>query len=241
MNLEKNLNELGLTSKEAKMYLTSIELGKANISDISKKSGLNRSTAYIVLGSLRDKGLMMTIIQKKKRLYVPADPSNLQDMIEKKNMILEQILPRLKGMSNLPSHKPTMSYYEGESGILKTYLDNLTAKGEILTIAGENTFNELIINKVPDYIERRAKNRILLKIISPDTEAMRKWKQQDVQHLRITKLVPRDRFPFKVNIDIYNDKVAITSMEQSIGLIIEDAGITETLRLFFKLSWELLD
>jgi len=237
MNLEKNLSELGLEPKESKLYISALELGRANISDLAKKAGLNRSTTYAILNSLSDKGLLTTVIQKKKKIYVPAEPDSLERLIERKNQILQQILPRLNGISNLPSHKPIMSFYEGENGIVKTFLDNLTAKDEILSIAGEGTFNDLIIRKFPDYVQQRIKNRIHLKLISLDTDTMKTWQKRDIQDFRVTKLVPKEQFPFKVNIDIYNNKVAITSVEKNIGLIIEDSAIAETLMLFFRLTW----
>ena len=240
MNLEKNLTELGLTIKESRLYIASIELGRANISDISKKADLNRSTCYSILNSLTNKGLVTAVIQKKKKIYVPAEPESLENLVERKNQILKEILPHLKGICNLPSRKPIMSFYEGETGIINTYFDNLTAKDEILSIAGESTFNEFIIKKFPDYIKQRIKNRIYLKLITPNTETMQQWKTQDIQDFRVTKLVSKEKFPFKVNIDIYNNKVAITSIEKSIGLIIEDSGIADTLRMLFKLTWDLL-
>lgn len=240
MNLERNLTELGLNEKEAGLYIAALELGRGSISDISKKASLNRSTSYTVLHSLADKGLITTVIQKKKKLYVPAEPSTLESLVERKNDILQRILPHLNGISNLPSHKPIMSFYDGESGILKTFLDNLTAKDEILSIAGGQTFNDLIIRKFPDYIEQRVKNRIHLKLITPETEVIKTWMLRDVQDFRVTKLVPLEKFPFKVNIDIYNNKVAITSVEKNIGLIIEDSGIADTLRMFFRLTWDLI-
>ena len=240
MNIEKTLQELGLSDKESKTYLSALSLGKATISDLARKSALNRSTTYTIIDTLRDKGLLTTVIQGRKRLYVPAEPERLQDIIERKNELLGAILPRLKGMSNLPSQKPQVSFYEGEEGIVKAFLFDLNAKGEILALGGENTFHEIIKRKVPDYVEQRIKRKIFIRIIAPDTEIMHQEKANQQKSFAIFKLIPQEKFPLGAFIEIYNDSVAIISAEKKIALIIENRDIAETLRLFFNLTWDLL-
>ncbi|OGF20302.1 hypothetical protein A2Y83_02925 [Candidatus Falkowbacteria bacterium RBG_13_39_14] len=62
----KDLIKLGFNEKEAKIYLAALELGETVIQRISKKSGVNRTSAYHVIARLKEKGLMRTITKRKK-------------------------------------------------------------------------------------------------------------------------------------------------------------------------------
>lgn len=237
MQLSQKLLEFGLNEKEAAFYLAALELGRSTLTEITEKAQLNRTTGYLVITSLKDKGLLKTIIHKRKKCYLASDPEDLQRLIDQKTNLLKHIMPQLKGVSNIMEKKPKISFYEGTSGIVNIFMDNLTATGELLTIAGEKTFNDLILEKAPNYIQERTDKKILLKLIAPDSEIMRAWQIKDQEQLRITKLVPEEKFPLKVNIDIYNNKVALTSPNEMIGLIIESKDIADSLKIVFNLIW----
>jgi len=56
--LLKDLTSLGLSDKEAKTYLTLLELEVASVAEITKASGLNRSSTYVTLEMLKKRGLV---------------------------------------------------------------------------------------------------------------------------------------------------------------------------------------
>ncbi len=235
---EKYLTELGLDGKEAQLYLAALELGKSTMSDLARKSGVNRATAYTIIESLKEKGLLSLSINKKKKLYIASSPEKLNDFLEEKQKLLKRILPQLQSIDNLSIKKPKIQYYEGEKAIVSVFLDNhLNAKGEILTIAGSKFFHEGVLKQIPDYIERRVKNKTFLKMIVPDFPEMKAWVPKDIEQLRQTKLVPHETYPFKIQIDIYTNKVVMYSYEDKIALSIENKNIADTLRSFFHLTW----
>ena len=59
-NLENEIKKLGLSDKEAKVYLTVLELGQAPVAEISVHSGVVRVTVYVILEELKKKGLVST-------------------------------------------------------------------------------------------------------------------------------------------------------------------------------------
>ncbi len=237
MTLENNLKELGLDDKEAPLYLAALELGKSSMSDLARKAGINRATAYIITESLKEKGLLSYSLKKKKRLYVASSPEKLGSLIEEKQRLFSRLLPQLKGIDNLFAKKPKIRFFEGEKNLISAYMENLEAKCEILTIAGPQFFHEGVLKYVPDYIERRVKKKILLKMIVPDVPEMVAWKGKDIPNLYQMKFVPNQVYPFKIQIDIYNNRVALMSFEEKLGLIIESKDIADTLRSFFNLTW----
>lgn len=234
MRILPELIEFGIEEKEGKIYLAALEIGIGSVANIAKKARINRATTYYILERLKGKGLITESIQKKKRQFVAASPDKLGDLIERRRKMLDRILPMLRGLENNNEKKPKIEYFEGAEGMVQLWLDNLTADGEILTVAGPNTY---ILRHVPDYIEQRVKKKIMLKMIVPDTAEMRRMKENDPSSLRLMKLVPRDLYPFKIHIDMYNDKVAIISFEEEIGLLIQSRDTTDTMRSFFQLAW----
>ena len=64
----EKLVPLGLTNTEAKIYVTLIDLGRAQAGIISRKSGIHRRSVYDALERLIEKGLVSYI---KENLIVP--------------------------------------------------------------------------------------------------------------------------------------------------------------------------
>ena len=72
--LLKQLVNFGLSEKEAKIYLALLELEMATVFEVAKQSGINRSSAYVVLEGLKKKGLVGISDDKKVRRYIAASP-----------------------------------------------------------------------------------------------------------------------------------------------------------------------
>ena len=66
--LEQELQKIGLSEKEAKVYLAAMELGQAPVQKIAQKAKVNRATTYVILEGLQKKGVITTVDHEKKRL-----------------------------------------------------------------------------------------------------------------------------------------------------------------------------
>jgi sugar-specific transcriptional regulator TrmB len=236
MLLPQVLTNLGLNDKESKVYLACLELGTSSILEIAKKSGVNRGTIYYIIEELKQKQLISQTTKKKKVLYIAAEPSELMGLIKSKEEMLLSVLPDLNALNNLSVKKPKIRYYEGIEGIVKVIKNSLNAKKEILSFANNTQFNALI-EAEPDYLTKRIKKNISVKLISPDSPDMLPWVKADKKELRQTKLISSKMYPFNIEIDIYDNFVNLTSYEEKIGVIIESQPITETMRLIFNLCW----
>jgi len=59
------LKRIGLNEKEAKVYLTLLEVNESLPSSISRQSGVKRPTTYVILGQLQKKGLVSHVKKGK--------------------------------------------------------------------------------------------------------------------------------------------------------------------------------
>jgi HTH-type transcriptional regulator, sugar sensing transcriptional regulator len=238
MFIEK-LESYGLSEKEAKVYVSLLELGETVIQRISIKSKVKRTTLYDVLESLIKKGLVSTIIKKKRKYYIASDPRELESKLDEKKALIKTIIPELLSISNLIDKKPKIRFYEGEEGIKEIYMDTLNYPDKPLWAwVTDDVFELLDENFLYYYLNQRVKNKITAYVISPDTEEIREYRKEDKKYLRFTKLQKTENFSVEVEIDLYGgNKIGVMSFKEGIGLIIESQKLFNTLKSIFDSNW----
>lgn len=240
--LNNDLEQLGLSDKEAKLYLAVLELGEANIQQIAQKSGVKRTTAYDVINSLKEKRLLTEITKNKKSLFSAEDPRKLEGQLDEKKETLKKILPELLSITNLLDKKPTIKFYEGNEGIKEVYKDTLNYPDQELqawvTAEAMTGFDVDWLENY--YVKKRLEKKIWVRVIAPDAEnIVKNYKSTDEKSLRKTKLVSAEEFPFEVEINLYGkNRIAVMSFGEKIGLIIESPKLYRTLKSIFELSWK---
>lgn len=85
----KVLRMLGLTEYEARAYITLLELGEAEASEISRSSGVPRTRIYDILSKLESQGLIQGIRGSRPILYMAMPPSKVLN--PKKETILKEL------------------------------------------------------------------------------------------------------------------------------------------------------
>src|SRR3989338_7584893 len=123
IKLERTLVEIGLSEKEAGVYLSVLSLGRGTVSQISRQANINRTTGYDILDSLSAKGLVSISGKEPKQEYSAESPENLSTFIsgeiKRKHKILEkteEIIPELKSVHNIKD-RPRVLFYEGRGGL----------------------------------------------------------------------------------------------------------------------------
>lgn len=231
---------LGLTENEAKTYLAALELGESTIVGLAKKSGVKRTTTYLAVESLKEKGFLHTTKKKKKIFFYAEDPRMLQEKAEERKKAIDKMIPQLLSIANAINNKPKIVFYEGIEGIKDVYRDNLKYPGkELLAWVSQeaiNAFDSKFLNEY--YLPKRIEKKIWVRAIAASSPIMEKYKNLDEKSLRKTKLINQDSFPFIVEINLYgNNKIGIMSFKEKFGLIIESQQIFTTLKSIFEFSW----
>ena len=78
------LQNIGLSEKEAKVYLALLQLGRTSAYAVAEKSGLKKPTAYVILGELMHKGLALKIPRNKKQLFIAKQPDEFFALVEER-------------------------------------------------------------------------------------------------------------------------------------------------------------
>ena len=244
MLIEK-LEKFGLSRKGAITYLALLELGPSSVQEISKKTEINRSTTYVLLDSLVGHGLVSTSEKSGIKLYNPASPERLIQFLEESVKkytelvgIAHSILPELKATYVGVGPKPKVQFFEGVEGIKTAYEDTLTAQETIRAYASIENMHKALPDYFPDYYQRRAKKKIRIQAIFPDTQEARERMKHNKQEAREALLVPRDKYAFSPEINIYDDKIVFMSLVERFSLIIESQELADALKKAFELSWQ---
>lgn len=238
MDLAKILEQIGLTEKEAKIYLALLELREALPSVLARKASVKRPTTYVILEQLLKKGLVGHVKRGRLLYFSALDPRQLLETERDRYEKLQHALPELLQLHEKLAATPKMSVFEGKEGLIKIMEDTLTAKTEILCWADVAKAVECLREYYPTYIKKKvARNLWLRGVFCYDKIALR-FKKFGKQELREIYLVPKEKFPFKNEINIYDDKVAIISQDDEIGVIIQNQAIADTQRAIFELGFE---
>ena len=229
--------KLGMNEKEAILYLACLELGSSTVLEISRRSHITRGSTYDLLEEMLEKGYVSKTDTEKHRLFTAIDPEKLYQTYQSNVRRFERSLPELKGLFH-KSAQPKVRYFEGIEGVKQVYADTLTAKDLILNYANSKEIRLHWPAYDEEYIHKRIQKGIHLKGIAPDDEYGRKVKKEDKKSLRQTRLLSAQEFSFTNEINIYDNKVAITSFEGNMmGIIMESQEIADTQRDIFKMAW----
>lgn len=232
------LTNLGLTDKEAKVYLALTELGTVVVSDIAHKAGINRVTTYDILEKLKIRGMVSYYTKKRIKYFSSMQPETLLEEFEKRTSDLRGSLPKFKTLTGEINH-PRIRYFEGLEGIKAIYADTLTSKTEILNYSNSYEIRKKWPNYDQEYVEKRAQKKIYLRGVCPKDKAGETVHAQDKEYYREMRLIPSDQFDFTNEINIYDDKVAIISFkDELIGMIIESIEISNSQRAIFNMCWQ---
>jgi len=247
-SLTKKLIDFGLTEKEAKVYLATLELEVASVNEIAKHSGINRSSTYVVLESLKKRGLVGISDDKSVRQYVAASPDTLlhtaKAAARKQEEIksdIEEIVPELKALHRDTKIKPRVRVFEGKDGIREVFYDIFNhPKSDFRTFANAakllGFFPELV-----QYNQKRSDMGIKMRAINPAAKEMIEFMKKQKHPLPEGDeliIIPEDKFKFPSNVGIYGNKVTFISMDGNFGIIIESKEISDTLKNAFDITWE---
>lgn len=132
---EKELELLGLSPNEAKIYETLLLMGECAVGQIATQSNIHRRNVYDVLNRLVEKGLVFQIFQGKETLYHCVDPSKLLELLKEKETAFQKILPRLEMIFQKKPPVNAAYIYKGLEGY-KNYLRDLIRVGETTYFLG---------------------------------------------------------------------------------------------------------
>lgn len=235
--MEFELQKLGLTKGESKVYLSLLKLGNSKVGKVVKESGVSYSKVYDILDRLAQKGLVSTSLQKNVRHYQAVEPYRLKEFIEKKEAeVLDQKQTLKKIMKDLVSLASSQERSRAEV---------------FLGVQGLRTASEVLLNEKEKvlrffYPEPNEQASTFYKRLYPKFKA----KGMQLRGIGSTKYRPKRLllpshvkirfvdYPVPGTIDVIADKVLIISWEGQItSVMIHSKEVANYFKTYFDGVW----
>lgn len=240
------LKKIGLSDKEIKVYCTLLEYGAISVRGLAEVSGINRGTAYDILKSLQEQGLVSYYHDETKQKFVAEEPDKLMDVLRAREAELKRakedisgLIPELKLLGDRGDKHPTSKLYEGFKGI-RYILDDLLmtmeeSDAKEYYVYSATELSDDINKAYPDFTKARIRKKIHVRAISlaegGKTHGLDERRWLGTHDKSATFII------------IYDNKCAFISRDakgQPVGVIIENRNIYETQRVIFLRLWETL-
>lgn len=249
MVLEKYLQEIGLSDKEATVYLALLQVDNASVLDLAKKTKINRTTIYFVLESLQKKGLVSEIQQGKKTFFAAEPPERLETYVERQKTILEEhskrlkeMLPEIKAVQREIGERPVVKYFEGRDAAFSVntgFFEVSNPKEKI----GYFLTNYDLIHEVftEEELAKAQKARPKKKILAKTIYATSKGALFPSNEMSERKRVNHNENPVFCDISVYEDRVQIVTLGKRISsILIQSRDVADTLKTLFRLAFNKL-
>ncbi|MFA6047443.1 MAG: helix-turn-helix domain-containing protein [Parcubacteria group bacterium] len=235
------LKKAGLSENEAKVYLAALELGETSVYRLAKKSGVKRTTTYLAVENLKEKGLMSSYESNNVAVVYAENPKKLVESMENKKRDLERILPELLAFNNLIDKKPKIKYFEGKESYKEVFSDVLKyPDSEML-----GTFNEKFWDWegyfTSYFMPKRKEKKIWARVLFKDNPELKSIAESGNVTFSQIKMVPSEKFNIEIEMVVYGkNKVGMVSYDEEMAIIIESQKIHDTQKSFFEVMWDML-
>jgi HTH-type transcriptional regulator, sugar sensing transcriptional regulator len=238
----ERLLELGLSEKEAQVYLAMLELGPTGVNDIAKKAEVNRSTTYLHLESLARRGLASHVEREGKTVYTAESPKRLEQLIhdeqaelKTKQKKLGESLPYFMALFNAIEDKPKVRFFEGEEGIVTVRELLKETDGEFLTFTAidEGTVE---MSKIEEEQRKRVTRwktgRCVMSVKTgcavPEFDR-RNWK---------VRFISYETSPFTGELNMIGDTVAACVLKSKpMAFVVQSPEMANLFRTLFEYVW----
>ncbi len=237
------LFRLGLEEKEIEVYLALLPLKVGRATDIARAAKQSRSHTYLVLRSLKEKGLVSEVERGKITHFIAEPPERLLTMIEERERdlrslvpLVEGVLPLLAGLTKPLSGAPRVTTLTGNAGMRQLYLDAL--KSEICGLFNPQAmFDAFGGNIVTMLFGKNAQLRgrdLLVRGAASETYVAEVAQNDDYT----IRFLPEST-SFQTDTIIFGDTIALFSYDDQNTIIrIQSGPIADAFRAWFEVLWK---
>lgn len=245
--VEKSLAGIGISAKESSIFIALLELQRANISALGRKTGIPRTTLYSALEKFLIKGIAQKVRVGNHTEWGAVPPEELYRVAKNNLQDLKESLPELEKLYGFVSDevKPAeILIYKSKEGLRKAYQNilNLRRFDRVYTIEGNKSVNAKLKNLdsfVIDWQEAFKKRGIILEGIIGEKslelikQAPKKVLQSHIDRKVITTILPSEIMDFDADIIMFKNTAVITVTERNLSFIIHNREIADTLKHLF--------
>lgn len=246
--LARQLEQLGLSDLEARLYIWLVEHIQATGYEASQALKIPRGTAYTALEGLVAKGIVRASKQNKKRVYVPESFTVWKKSLDERSKLVAEVVPGLEKLLSVKQQHIDVRVYRGMTGLQKAWDEVIEHfEKERVRMCYAVSHGSQIYTVMPRYfhrwIERRVANKTEAYLIYPfnDREAVENG--SIAEPMARYKFVPGNALAFSGDVTCGGSMTALFSFENTNephAVIIESEEITKMISQWFQTMWQVL-
>lgn len=241
--MELNLENIGLTDGESKVYLALLRIGSSTIGKVIKEAQVSNSKIYDILDRLNKKGLIGVSSINNVKNFEAKSPVLIKELIEKREEEIKNIkeeLPRLEKIYNSSEQLQEAEILQGINGI-KNFTEMILEKlekGDTFYILGTPKESiESLGAYFQDWHTRRAKKGIKCKILYNEDLTARAKK---IDRMALTEIgILPNHIIVPTVVDIGKDYVATLIFgEKPLCIVVKNRKVYESYLAYFDMLWK---
>lgn len=247
------LKQLELSDIEAKLYLTLLKTGPTSVRDLAEMIEIKRTTAYLYIDMLIEKGLIIKVVKGANKLIAANPPDHLQFLIDKNLQsarnaqkqlpeILSEITKTFSTVQEVTSFD--IRHYKSLTGIKKIY-DELLSTNDVRSYIKLVGSGSLFPDNMALLDDAFAKNpNLRIRELIDDSPISR---YETGENLRrhpgkyFCKYLPKEMRLTAEDVHIYDGKVAIIHFVGRINaVVLQDPDYYNNAKALFDFNWSML-
>jgi HTH-type transcriptional regulator, sugar sensing transcriptional regulator len=234
----EQLTKIGLKPQPAAIYFTLLQAGSQFVQEISKNTGIKRTTLYPIIEKMIEDNLLGVEIRQKRKFYFAKDPEQLLLQLREQKNLMEALLPQMKDLFGKNSSGPKIQVYESMGGLKKTLETILTLdprKDELLTIEAdiEGAF-AFGFDFWKQLLGKKKKLGIPSRSIIPSSEKENFVIRDHKIQIRANNFLN----DFKIMLYLFSNKTIIILPSETLCIVIENKKIKQSLANLFDIIWK---
>ncbi|MBI2549368.1 hypothetical protein HYW21_08525 [Candidatus Woesearchaeota archaeon] len=232
MKNTRTLERIGLSKKEAKVYISLLKLKLAPVTKISEDSEVDRTQTYDLLQGLVKRGLAAYVLKNNTKHFSPANPEVILHDLEEREKEFRAALPTLKQLFAQQSERTSVEIFRGIQGLKAVYKNLLKSNNDYLLLGTPQRFEKILPIFSKQFLMQAEKAGIQEKIIFSSKEKFTKLKKGKYKYLKQDIFNPTDAL-------IYNGHVILfVWLEPYYAIMIQSKAVEKTYRKYFDFLWQ---
>ena len=241
--LVRKIEPLGLSEKEARVYISLLQLGRASAYSVAVKSGLKKPTTYVILDLLIEKGLAIEVPREKKQLYIAKPPEELVTRAEINLYTAKKILPELTALrKNVDIAKARTMYFEGIEGVRQAlwYKEKeMRGKEFVGFYASAKDASPELLALFHEWNEHNIKHHTKIRGLTVYDESIEKFRKKYPDTYENTvRFLPKELYTANVSIDVGENFVRIDLIAATQAVIVESKEFADMVKQLFEIVWQ---
>jgi len=243
-SLSSTLEKIGLSEKEALVYIALATLQSATAYHIAQHCDVKKPTVYVILEDLRKKGLVLIVPHAKKMLFAPRSLDEYLEEQREHIRAAERIIPSLAELSQ--GERAHVYFFNGLSGMkdaLAHKFDDMRGKTFCSFYGNLKGASEELLAFYASWDKKAYMADMHFRLIMSQAENDLYYKETVAFAEKYTDqldihLISQVVFPPNISVEIATDFIRITDSTLLQATIIDDISTATTFKQIFEIVWQ---